>query len=132
MNDLLGGQFDIMCDQTTDTTNQIKEGKIKGYAVTTKFKVSSVPQLADARQRRHSGLRGIGLARHVGAEGFAQDVADKLVAALQAALKDQKVIERFASLGTEPCPRSRNSRCAQVTSCCRGEAMGRSHQGGRC
>src|SRR5262249_23177394 len=32
MNDLLGGQFDMMCDQTTGTTNQIKTGKIKGYA----------------------------------------------------------------------------------------------------
>src|SRR6185369_11121990 len=45
MNDLLGGQFDFMCDQTTNTTNPIKAGKIKGYAVTTKFKVSSVPDL---------------------------------------------------------------------------------------
>ena len=45
MNDLLSGQFDVMCDQTTNTTNQIKEGKIKGYAVTTKAKVSSLPDL---------------------------------------------------------------------------------------
>src|SRR5215471_17018305 len=45
MNDLLSGQFDIMCDQTTNTTNHINAGKIKGYAVTTKFKVPSVPQL---------------------------------------------------------------------------------------
>src|SRR5262249_27979641 len=45
MNDLIGGQFDVMCDQTTNTTNQIKDGKIKGYAVTTKFKVSSLPDL---------------------------------------------------------------------------------------
>ena len=45
MNDLIGGQFDVMCDQTTNTTNQIKEGKIKGYAVTTKSKVSSLPDL---------------------------------------------------------------------------------------
>ncbi|MGB7703759.1 MAG: tripartite tricarboxylate transporter substrate binding protein BugD, partial [Pseudolabrys sp.] len=30
------------------------------------------------------------------------DIADKFVAALQTALKDQKVAERFASLGTEP------------------------------
>ena len=36
MNDLLSNQFDLMCDQTTNTTNQIKEGKIKGFAVTTK------------------------------------------------------------------------------------------------
>src|SRR6185295_12978095 len=41
MNDLIGGQFDVMCDQTTNTTNLIKENKIKGYAVMTKLKVSS-------------------------------------------------------------------------------------------
>ena len=45
MNDLLGGQFDVMCDQTTNTTNQIKENRIKGFAVTTKSKVSSLPDL---------------------------------------------------------------------------------------
>ena len=45
MNDLLSGQFDVMCDQTTNTTNQIKEGKIKGFAVTTKSRVSSLPDL---------------------------------------------------------------------------------------
>ena len=45
MNDLLSGQFDVMCDQTTNTTNHINSGKIKGYAVTTKSKVPSVPDL---------------------------------------------------------------------------------------
>ena len=35
MNDLLGGQVDIMCDQTTNTTGQIEAGKVKAYAVTT-------------------------------------------------------------------------------------------------
>jgi len=55
MNDLISGQFDFMCDQTTNTTNQIKEGKIKGYAVTTRFSlVGSRP--ADSRQRRDPGL----------------------------------------------------------------------------
>ena len=34
MNDLLGGQVDFMCDQTTNTTSQIKAGKIKAYGVT--------------------------------------------------------------------------------------------------
>ena len=72
MNDLIGGQFDVMCDQTTNTTNQIKEGKIRGYAVTTKSKVSSLPELPDAGQRRASRLRGFGVARDVGAEGIAQ------------------------------------------------------------
>ena len=48
MNDLIGGQFDVMCDQTTGTTNQIKDGKIKGYAVTTLTKVSSLPEIGRA------------------------------------------------------------------------------------
>ncbi len=102
MNDLLGGQFDVMCDQTTNTTNQIKEGKIKGYAVTTKTKVSSLPNLPTLDQ---SGVTGFEVsAWHAlwAPKGLPKDVSDKLGTALQAALKDPKVIERFASLGTEP------------------------------
>ncbi len=102
MNDLLGGQFDIMCDQTTNTTNQIKEGKIQGYAVTTKTKVSSLPDLPTLAQ---SGMAGFDVsAWHAlwAPKGLPQPATEKLVAALQAALKDPKVIERFASLGTEP------------------------------
>src|SRR5688572_16429982 len=45
MNDLLGGQVDFMCDQTTNTTGQIKAGKIKAYCVTTEKKVASLPDL---------------------------------------------------------------------------------------
>ncbi|MBY0530466.1 MAG: tripartite tricarboxylate transporter substrate binding protein BugD [Xanthobacteraceae bacterium] len=101
MNDLLGGQFDIMCDQTTNTTNQIKDGKIKGYAVTTKTKVNSVPNLPPL----NTELKGFEVsAWHAmwAPKGLPKDVSAKLVAALQAALKDPKVVERFASLGTEP------------------------------
>ena len=35
-------------------------------------------------------------------KGLPKDVTDKLVTALQVALKDAKVVDRFASLGTEP------------------------------
>ena len=45
MNDLLGGQVDFMCDQTTNTTSQIKAGKIKVYGVTTKKRVASLPNV---------------------------------------------------------------------------------------
>ena len=45
MNDLLGGQVDFMCDQTTNTTSQIKAGKIKVYAVTTKTRVPALPEV---------------------------------------------------------------------------------------
>jgi tripartite-type tricarboxylate transporter receptor subunit TctC len=102
MNDLLGGQFDVMCDQTTNTTNQIKEARIKGFAVTTKSKVSSLPDLPPLDAGAVKGFEVSAWHAMWAPKGLPKDASDKLVAALQAALKDPKVIERFASLGTEP------------------------------
>ena len=102
MNDLLGGQFDVMCDQTTNTTNQIKEGRIKGYAVTTKAKVSSLPDLPTLDGTALPGFEASAWHAMWAPKGLPKEATDKLVAALQAALKDPKVIERFADLGTEP------------------------------
>jgi tripartite-type tricarboxylate transporter receptor subunit TctC len=102
MNDLLGGQFDVMCDQTTNTTNQIKDGKIKGYAVTTKGKVSSLPSLPTLDSGAIPGFEVSAWHAMWAPKGLPKNVSDKLVAALQVALKDPKVVERFADLGTEP------------------------------
>ena len=55
MNDLLGGQVDFMCDQTTNTTSQIKAGKIKVYGVTTKKRVASLPNVPTLDE---AGLKG--------------------------------------------------------------------------
>ena len=104
MNDLLAGQFDVMCDQTTNTTNQIKEGKIKGFAVTTKAKVSSLPDLPTLDATAVKGFEATAWHAMWAPKGMPKEAIDKLVPALQAALKDPKVIERFASLGTEPVP----------------------------
>jgi tripartite-type tricarboxylate transporter receptor subunit TctC len=104
MNDLLGGQFDMMCDQTTGTTNQIKNGKIKGYAATTPKRLKVLPDLPTLDE---AGLKGFEVAAwHAmwAPKGVPAEVIEKLVAALQIALKDEKVVERFASLGTEPVP----------------------------
>ena len=104
MNDLLSGQFDVMCDQTTGTTNQIKEGKIKGFAVTTKTRVSSLPDLPTLDASAVKGFEVSAWHAMWAPKGLPKEASDKLVAALQAALKDPKVIERFANLGTEPVP----------------------------
>src|SRR3954447_12402920 len=102
MNDLIGGQFDVMCDQTTNTTNQIKDGKIKGYAVSTKAKVSSLPDLPTLDATVLPGFEVSAWHAMWAPKGLPKDVSDKLVAALQNAVKDPKVVEPFASLGTEP------------------------------
>jgi tripartite-type tricarboxylate transporter receptor subunit TctC len=102
MNDLLGGQVDFMCDQTTNTTSQIKAGEIKVYGVTTKSRVAA---LADVPTLDEAGLPGFEVSIWHGLyapKGTPQPVVDKLAAALQAALKDPTVVQRFGELGTEP------------------------------
>lgn len=102
MNDLISGTFDVMCDQTTNTTGHIKDGRIKGYAVTTKAKVSSVPDLPTLDGGALPGFEVSAWHALWAPKGLPKDVTDKLVAALKIALKDPKVVERFAGLGTEP------------------------------
>ena len=51
MTDLLGGQVDIMCDQTTNTTKQIQGGTIKAYAVTSRCPPRRAARRADRRGR---------------------------------------------------------------------------------
>jgi len=107
MNDLLGGQVDFMCDQTTNTTSQIKAGKIKVYGVTTKTRVPSLP---DVPTLHEAGLPNFEVAIWHGLyapRGTSKAVVEKLAAALQEALKDNLVRTRFAELGTEPVPAER-------------------------
>jgi tripartite-type tricarboxylate transporter receptor subunit TctC len=102
MNDLLGGQVDIMCDQTTNTTSQIKGGKIKVYGVTTKAPLAALPGVPTLAS---SGLPNFEVAVWHGMyapKGTPKQVVDTLSNALRAALKDPNVKQRFADLGTEP------------------------------
>jgi tripartite-type tricarboxylate transporter receptor subunit TctC len=101
MNDLLGGQVDIMCDQTTNTTSQIKAGKIKVYGVTTKKRVPSLPNVPTLDQ---GGLKGFEVSVWNGIyapKGTPKPIIDKLVKSIHAALKDNMVKQRLADLGTE-------------------------------
>jgi len=102
MNDLLGGQVDFMCDQTTNTTSQIKAGKIKVYGVTTKKRV---PSLANVPTMEEAGLKGFEVSvwhALYAPKGTPKPIIDKLVKALHEALKDSNVKQRFAELGSEP------------------------------
>ena len=102
MNDLLGGQVDFMCDQTTNTTAQIKSGKIHAYGVTTKTRVAS---LKDIPTLDEQGLKGFEVAVWHGMyapKGTPKAVVDKLVSGLQEALRDPTVKTRFNDLGTDP------------------------------
>jgi len=104
MTDLLGGQVDLVCDQTTNTTGQIKAGKVKAYAVTTKDRVAALPDLPTLDE---AGLDGFEMSVWHGLwapAGTPEPVIEKLTTALAVALKDEKVVERMADLGTVPVP----------------------------
>jgi tripartite-type tricarboxylate transporter receptor subunit TctC len=109
MTDLIGGQVDFMCDQTTNTTPQIKGGKVRGYAVTTKTRVKSLPELPTVEE---AGLKGFEVAVWHGMwapAGTPKPAIAKLNAALKAALKDPNIVTKFGELGTEPVPENRAS-----------------------
>jgi len=102
MNDLLGGQVDLMCDQTTNTTSQIKAEKIKVYGVTTKKRVASLPKVPTMDE---AGLKGFEISVWHGLyapKGTPKPVIDKISKALQEAIKGSTVKQRFADLGAEP------------------------------
>jgi tripartite-type tricarboxylate transporter receptor subunit TctC len=102
LNDLLGGQIDLLCDQTTTTTSHIRVGKVKVYGATTKARIpslSNVPTLAE------QGIAGFEMYVWHGLyapKGTPKPVVDKLAGALREALQDANVKSRFADLGAVP------------------------------
>jgi tripartite-type tricarboxylate transporter receptor subunit TctC len=101
MTDLLGGQVDIMCDQTTNTTSQIESGKVKAFAVTTTKRLTT-PTLAKLPTLDESGLKGFNVTIWHGLyapKGTPKPVQDKINTALKAALKDAEFVKREEALG---------------------------------
>ena len=101
MTDLLGGQVDLMCDQTTSTTSQIAGGKIKAFAVTTPQRVAT-PVLKNLPTLDELGLKGFSVAIWHGVyapKGTPKPILDKIHNALMVAMKDPELIKRMEDLG---------------------------------
>jgi tripartite-type tricarboxylate transporter receptor subunit TctC len=109
MTALLGGQVDVLCDQTTQTIPHIKAQKVKFYGVTTKQRIAALP---DAPTLDEQGLKGFEVVVWHGMyapKGTPREAIDKVNAALRAALKDPVVASRFADLGAQIVPESKQS-----------------------
>ena len=101
---LLGGQVDLLCDQTTQTTPQIKSGAVRFYGVTTANRIKALP---DAPTLAEQGLKGFEVMVWHGVyapKGTPREALDKVNAALRTALKDPAVSTRLAELGAENVP----------------------------
>ena len=102
MNDLIGGQVDVMCDQTTNTTSQIEGGRVKAFAVTTAKPLSGHKLLKDYPSLQEMGLKGFNLTIWHGMyapKGTPAAVTKKINDALLVALKDPEFIKRQEALG---------------------------------
>jgi tripartite-type tricarboxylate transporter receptor subunit TctC len=104
MTDLLGGQVDVLCDQTTQTLPQIAAGTVKLYGVTAPARIGSLPNVPTLAE---SGLKDFQVVVWHGVylpKGTPKPVIDRLNAALQAALKDPEVRRKLVELGAEIVP----------------------------
>jgi tripartite-type tricarboxylate transporter receptor subunit TctC len=102
MNDLLAGTVDLMCDQTTNTAEQIRAGAIRAFAVTTPERIAALPDLPTAAQ---GGLPGFEVSVWHGLyapRGTPRPIIERLNRALLVALADANIGRRFADLGTAP------------------------------
>lgn len=107
LNDILGGQVDLLCDQTTNTTQHIASGRVKAYGATSKARLDTMkdlPTLAEA------GLPGFEVVVWHGVyapKGTPKAVIDRLVPALQAAIAEAQFGQKMADLGSQVVPKDK-------------------------
>jgi tripartite-type tricarboxylate transporter receptor subunit TctC len=107
MNDLLGGQVDFMIDQTTNTTSHIKAGKIKVYSVTTANRLPSLPNVPTMTEAGLPNYRMTVWHALYAPKATPKPIIERLSKALQDALKDANLIQRYSELGAEVVPQDR-------------------------
>ncbi|WP_222273555.1 tripartite tricarboxylate transporter substrate-binding protein [Rhizobium leguminosarum] len=102
MTDLIGGQIDMTCDQATNTVGPISQKQVKAYAITGEERADTLPDLPTTTE---AGLPEFKFGVWHGLyapKGTPKEVVDKLTSALQAAVEDASLKERFGQIATMP------------------------------
>ena len=102
LNDLMGGQLDLMCDQTTNTVPSLQGQRIKAYTAAGKSRLSSMPDLPAMNELGVAGFDISIVFSLYAPKATPKPVVEKLTAALQHAVKDPEVKQKLGSLGAEP------------------------------
>ena len=107
LNDVIAGHIDVYCDPATGPTPHIQSGTIKGYAITSKKRISTLPDVPTAAE---AGFPAFDVTTWYGLyapRGTPKPVITALVAALQTALKHPALVSRFAELSMVPVEQDR-------------------------
>jgi len=104
LTDLLGGQVDLLCDQTTQTIPYIKDGRVKAFGTTTMKRLPAIPNVPTLNEQ---GLKGFEVKVWHGVyapKGVPQPILDKINAALKKALNDPDVKKRLEDANIDIVP----------------------------
>src|SRR5688572_4412849 len=104
MTDLMGGQIDFMCDQTTNTMSQIQAGTVKVYGVTSAKRLPTLPNVPTLQEQGLKGFEVVVWHGLYAPKGTPKAALDKLNAALRAAVQDPAFKQALAKLGAEAVP----------------------------
>lgn len=102
LNDIIAGHIDVYCDPATGPTPYIQAGTIPGFAITSKKRVSTLPNLPTSAE---AGVPAFDVTTWYGLyapRNTPKPIVDALVEALQKALKDRALVNRFAELSMSP------------------------------
>jgi len=106
---LLGGQVDVLCDQTTQTIPQIKAHKVKFYGVTTRLRIAALPDAPTLAEQGLTDFEVIVWHGIYAPKGTPKEALDKLNEALRNSLKDPEVASKFAELGAQVVPEAKQT-----------------------
>ena len=101
MNDLLGGQVDVLCDQTTQTVPMIKDGRVKVFGVTTLKRLAALPNVPTLDEQ---GLKGFEVKVWHGMyapKGTPAPVLTQINTAMRAAMAEPSIVQRLGELSSE-------------------------------
>jgi tripartite-type tricarboxylate transporter receptor subunit TctC len=101
MRDLLAGQIDIMIDQASNVLPQLRAGAIKAFAVTSKERLPSAPDVPTVDE---AGLPGLYVSVWHGLwapKGTPAEIIAKLNGAVAKSLGESGTKEKLAALGQE-------------------------------
>jgi tripartite-type tricarboxylate transporter receptor subunit TctC len=107
LNDLLGGQVDLLCDQTTQTTSYIKSNRVKAYGAVSKTTIPTLPDLPPLADKALPGFEVVVWHGVYVPKGTPKPVIDKLVAALQAGIADPAFVQKMTELGSVVVPKEK-------------------------
>ena len=105
--DLMAGRLDVYCDQTTSSLPFVREGRIRGLAMTTATRLPQAPEIPTVAE---AGLPGLEVSIWHGMyapRGTPAPVLQRLNQALRVAIQDPAVVARLNDLASPPEPLSR-------------------------